>query len=153
MAPRAPFAPGEWYHCYHRGVDKRRVFTDEAEYRRLELLLYMCNGVEHVHPSNVIRSPEEIFIDPAIERGEPLVHIGAYALMPNHIHLLMREARPGGISAFMQKVLTGYTMYFNKKHARTGPLFAGVFKSKHVADDRYFKRAWSYIHLNPGGDF
>lgn len=71
--------------------------------------------------------------------------------MPNHIHLVLKEVRPGGIALFMQKVFTGYTMYFNKKYERNGPLFAGAFKSKHIADDRYIKRALSYVHLNPAG--
>jgi putative transposase len=89
----------------------------------------------------------------ALERqgreGTPLVSIGAYCLMPNHFHLLVKEEFEGGIAKFMQRLLTGYTMYFNKKHDRTGPLFAGVFKSRHVADDRYLQRVASYIHLNP----
>lgn len=49
----------------------------------------------------------------------------------------------------MQRVSTGYTMYFNKKYGRTGALLAGTFKSKHIADDRYFKQAVAYILLNP----
>src|SRR3989344_2158390 len=49
----------------------------------------------------------------------------------------------------MQKVMTGYTMYFNKRYKRTGPLFAGVFKSRHITHDPYLKHVVSYIHLNP----
>ena len=69
--------------------------------------------------------------------------------MPNHFHLLIREKTEGGIAKFMQKLCTGYTMYFNTKHERTGALFAGTFKSKHVPDDQYLKHLVSYIHLNP----
>jgi hypothetical protein len=61
----------------------------------------------------------------------------------------MLEKTEGGISRFMQKLMTGYTMYFNKKHERTGSLFAGTFKSKHVLNERYLKHLVSYIHLNP----
>ena len=49
----------------------------------------------------------------------------------------------------MQKLCTGYTMYFNTKYERTGALLSGTFKSKHVSDDRYLKHLVSYIHLNP----
>lgn len=49
----------------------------------------------------------------------------------------------------MQKILTGYTMYFNKKYQRSGALFGHTFDSRHVSDDRYFKKVVSYIHLNP----
>lgn len=69
--------------------------------------------------------------------------------MPNHFHIALMERAESGISLFMQKVMTGYTMYFNKKHDRTGSLFAGTFKSKHIDSDRYFKHLVSYIHLNP----
>ena len=71
--------------------------------------------------------------------------------MSNHFHLLLKEVVEGGISLFMQKVLTGYSMYFNKKYERRGALFANTFNSKYVSDDRYFKKVISYIHLNPTG--
>jgi len=69
--------------------------------------------------------------------------------MPNHIHLLVREKEEQGISKFMQKLMTGYTMYFNKRHERTGALFQGKFKATHANEDRYLKYLTSYIHLNP----
>lgn len=75
--------------------------------------------------------------------------IGAYCLMPNHLHLLLKEIVEGGISAFMQKIGTAYSMYFNIKHEHHGVLFSKPFKSKHVADDRYLQRVAQYIHLNP----
>jgi hypothetical protein len=49
----------------------------------------------------------------------------------------------------MQKVGTAYTMYFNISRERTGSLFSGPFRSKHVGDDRYLKRVAQYIHFNP----
>jgi putative transposase len=77
------------------------------------------------------------------------VDICAYVLMPNHFHLLLREKADGGISRFMQKLTTGYTMYFNKKNERSGALFQGRFKAKHANDDRYLSYLLAYIHLNP----
>jgi putative transposase len=49
----------------------------------------------------------------------------------------------------MQKLLTGYTMYFNKKYERSGALFQGKFKATHAEDDNYLKYLISYMHLNP----
>ena len=49
----------------------------------------------------------------------------------------------------MKKLSTGYSMYFNKKHHRTGSLFEGKYKSEHADDDVYLKYLFSYIHLNP----
>ncbi len=69
--------------------------------------------------------------------------------MPNHFHLLLKEKRDRGISLFMQKLMTAYTMYFNKKYERTGALFESKFKARHLNEDRYLKYIFSYIHLNP----
>ncbi len=84
-----------------------------------------------------------------IERGDTIVDIGAYCLMPNHFHILAREKIKNGISIFMGKLSTAYSMYFNKKHERTGKLFEGVFKATHANNDRYLEYLFVYIHLNP----
>lgn len=142
-------AEGEWYHCFNRGVDKRRIFECNEDYRRFLALLYVCNGTKNIRLSDIYHPClDGLLEDTSLERGEPLVEIGAYNLMPNHFHLASRQLKPCGVSQFMQKLSTGYTMYFNKKYMRAGALLAGTFKSKHVADDRYFKRVISYILLN-----
>jgi len=82
-------------------------------------------------------------------RRKPLVAIGAYCLMPNHFHILIRQIQPNGISRFMQKLLTAYSMYFNTKYERSGTLFEGRFKSKRAIHDNYLRYLFAYIHLNP----
>jgi REP element-mobilizing transposase RayT len=150
MGIRTAFVPNEWYHCYNRGVDKRRTYDLVADYDRFLTLLYVCNGDKTVHLSN-LRDTALISVlqDEKMDRGEPLVDIAAYCLMPNHTHLILRQLQDNGIPVFMQKVFTAYTMYYNRRHRRTGALFAGVFKSKHLHDDRYLKRAVPYVLLNP----
>ena len=150
MAQRNPIVVGEWYHCYNRGVDKRIIFETYNDYERFMLLLYLCNGSEQVHISNFKTWSFEMFLtNPTIDRGERLVEIGVYALMPNHFHLILQEIKPGGIATFLQRVCTGYTMYFNIKQERTGSLFSGPFKSKHILDDAYLTLAVPYVLLNP----
>ena len=83
------------------------------------------------------------------DRGDTLVHVGAYCLMPNHFHLLLREKTEGGIPMFMKKLATAYSMYFNTKYKRTGGLFEGVFMAQHINRDEYLKYLYAYIHLNP----
>ena len=83
------------------------------------------------------------------KQGETLVDIIAYALMPNHIHLLLKEKIEGGISRFMLKLMTAYSMYFNTKHERSGPLFTRPFRSRHVGSDEYLQWLFAYILLNP----
>jgi putative transposase len=138
------FSINEFYHLYNRGTDKRIIFQTPSDYERFVALLYLCNGKASI----VLRDiPKEDFF--TFERGETLVDIGAYCLMPNHFHLLLREKINSGISVFMKKLLTAYSMYFNKKNKRTGSLFEGTYKARHADNDNYLKYLFSYIHLNP----
>jgi len=158
MRRKFSFAVGEYYHIYNRGVDKREIFSDRRDYERFVKLLYLCNSSISVDFDNINNGKEFEII-----RGDQIVAIGVWCLMPNHFHLLFRvldldtdsdnrEAKPpgyNGISAFMHKVQTAYSMYFNRKYERTGCLFQGPFKAQHVDNDRYLKYLFAYIHLNP----
>ena len=53
-----------------------------------------------------------------------------------------------GIEKFMQRLGTGYTMYFNEKNKRSGSLFQGKFKSKHINSNEYLLQVSSYVNLN-----
>ena len=149
MANRIPLAVGEWYHCYNRGVDKRIVFQNRSDYERFLVLMYAGNSEAPIYFSSQKERQLQHVLITYPDRGAPLVEIGAYCLMPNHFHFMLKEIRQGGIALFMQKIFTGYTIYFNQKNERMGALFAGTFKSKHVGDDRYLRQLLSYIHCNP----
>lgn len=142
------FSIGEYYHVYNRGTDKRIIFKDEKDYQRFIKLLYLLNNKDSIEFSLATNklTYKEIF---DFKRGPKLVSIGAYCLMPNHFHLLLKEEEEKGISIFMLKLLTGYSMYFNKKYKRAGSLFEGAFKATHLDADDYLKYIYSYIHLNP----
>lgn len=147
MSRNITFSPDEYYHCYSRGTEKRKVFLDKADYHRFIHLLFICNSESKIHLSDYKgRSFTEIF---EIDRGETLVDVGAYCLMTNHFHLLLKEKKDGNISLFMQKLMTAYTMYFNKRYERSGALFESRFRAKHCDTDEYLKYIFSYIHLNP----
>lgn len=141
------FVVNEFYHLYSRGVEKRPIFLDSADHDRFIKLLFHCNGTESVNIRAIRKGLT--FVDFLDERGENLVDIGAYCLMPNHFHLLLKQRQDLGVSKFMQKVLTAYTMYFNTRYERSGRLFSSSFKSKHANEDRYLKYLFAYIHLNP----
>ena len=148
MAQRPiPFQVDEWFHCYNRGIDKRNVFDNEADSERFLQLLYLANSTKTDRRSDITGWTTGDIVQR--ERGNPLVSIGAYCLMQNHFHLLLKEIIERGIVRFMQKLGTAYTMYFNKKNERVGNLFTKPFRSRHVYNDRYFQRVMSYIHCNP----
>lgn len=139
-------APGEFYHVYNRGTDKREVFLRLTDYERFVSLLYLSNSTRHVVCNRRNTTIADIFNK---HRDETLVDICAYCLMPNHFHILIKEKEEAGMSKFMHKLTTSYAMYFNKKYDRTGTLFEGRYKTQHVNTDIYLKYLLSYIHLNP----
>lgn len=142
------FSPGEYYHLYNRGVDKREIFVDNHDRNRLAYLLYLSNGERKFDVQKIFRecTVSEIF---KLDTGAPLVSICAWVFMGNHFHILVKEIKEGGISKFMKNFCGSYSRYFNIKHKRSGALFEGRFKAKHLNTDNHLKYIFSYIHLNP----
>ena len=145
MQRKFEFSVGEYYHIYTRGVDKRIVFNNDRDYSRFQVLLYAANTKKQIHISTLPKGYN--LYD--LERGETLVDIGCYSEMPNHPHLLLKEKIEGGISKFMGKLLTAYSMYFNTKNERSGTFFVRPFRAQHIANDNHLKYLFAYIHLNP----
>src|SRR3989338_9667982 len=150
MYRKTPLAEREYYHIYSRGVEKRKVFMNSKDYQRFMALLYIMNQNEPFKMENFLRDKQNnlknIFNQ---KREKTFVSILAYCLMPNHFHLILYEHTEGGISKFMMKLLTAYSMYFNTKYERSGPLFMHPFRSQHISSESQFLWIFSYIHLNP----
>ena len=146
--------PDQYYHIYNRGNGKNKIFLDREDYNRFIKILYICNSENKFIFREFIKKKQIDAFD--FERGDPIVSIGAWVLMPNHFHILLISHRQGlwqnnsnPITMYMQKVSTSYVMYFNKKYKRTGSLFEGKFKSKNIFEGNYLQYLFSYIHLNP----
>jgi REP element-mobilizing transposase RayT len=145
------FAPGEWYHIYNRGIDRRIIFEDKQDFQRFKKLLFLANGTKEINLELLKELPyEQIF---NLARGTSPVAIGAYCLMDNHPHLVLQEKEEGGISTFMRTIGIAYTMYFNRKHDRIGNLMIRPFKAKHISSEGYLQRVVQYVHLNPAEIF
>ena len=157
MLERRNFAEGEFYHVYNRGNNKQDIFFNKEDYDRFTKLLYLCNSNKKFNFRDDIIDKEIDAYD--FERGEPLLSISAWVLMPNHFHIYVTTSQKfprsdlgedfSGVSIFAQKLCGGYSMYVNKKYSRTGGLFEDRFKSVHVENDRQARYLFSYIHLNP----
>jgi len=153
---KVPLVDDEYYHIYNRGNSKQKIFLDKEDYNYFINCIYCFNSCKNIRfREDVIKKKIDIF---DLERGERLVSIGSWVLMPNHFHLylttshrsdLWLKPNKNRISEFMRKVLTAYSSYFNKKYKRTGGLFEGKFKSVHINKDNQAKYLFSYIHLNP----
>lgn len=141
-----PFAVGEWYHCYNRSIDRKISFEDSRDYQRFLELLYLANDELPLRRNDIgIRKFEEVLRMP---RGKKLVTVSAFCLMPNHFHLVLKEISEGGITTFMRKIGTAYTLYFNARYKREGNLFLKPFQSLHVSSERY-PHLINYVHCNP----
>jgi REP element-mobilizing transposase RayT len=116
-------APGMIHHVMVRGVERRRLFLDDRDYE--EFLGRIPRALEKA-PCRVL----------------------AWALMPNHVHLLVRSG-DRGLASFMRRLMTGYAMAFNRRHHRVGHLVQNRFKSIVCEEDPYLILLARYIHLNP----
>lgn len=154
---QTPCVTDELYHVYNRGVDKRDVFRDDRDRAYFMHLLYVTNDT--LHTENAKRTYERYISNSSSEHteggltsfrlGERLVNIQVFALMPNHYHLLIKQMVDGGIGRFMQRVGTGYTMYFNLTAGRSGSLFQGTYKRALIDSNEYLLYIPHYIHANP----
>lgn len=75
--------------------------------------------------------------------------IHSYALMTNHVHLLVTPAAEESAAALMQSLGQRYTQHINRTYARTGTLWEGRFKSGLIQDRHYLLKCMRYIELNP----
>lgn len=132
-------------HIFNQGVDRRQIFLIREDYERFKAYLYILNDVESVRPANIIARDGDGKTY-SFARGEPLVRVVAFSLLPTHFHLLVEPLRDDGVARFMQKVATGYTMYFNARTIRMGTLFASGYKS-HVIERDELKYTRAYIHM------
>lgn len=114
---------GAIYHVTVRGVERRTIFGDDHERER-----FMNRLGEAVE-----------------EYG---VRLYLFCLMGNHAHLLV-ETPQANLSAFMHKLQTAYTVFYNLRHKRAGHLMQGRFGAEEVQGDEYLLKLSRYIHLNP----
>lgn len=120
------------YHVILRGVNRQDIFENEKDFLKFLSLM-------------------ERLAFPVDETGRqvpPLLVIYAYCLMPNHVHLLVREQKCG-ISAAIKWISGTYAGYFNVKYEHVGHLFQDRFRSEVVNDWEYFLNLLRYIHQNP----
>lgn len=133
------FVAESHYHLYNRGINKDRIFLDTDDYLYFEYLLRR-------HLS------KEAQLD---TQGRPFKHLSdevqleAYCLMPNHFHLLVYQHAEQGIADLMMSIGTAYTMYFNRKYQRRGPLYESSYRASLISEDAYLEHISRYIHLNP----
>jgi putative transposase len=114
---------GARYHLTARGNERRAIFRDEEDRQHFIGLLAQLP-----------------------ERFGTRLH--GYVLMPNHYHLLL-ETPEANLSRVGQWLNVSYSVWFNRRHQRSGHLFQGRYAAIIIEDDRNFQEVGRYLHLNP----
>jgi len=152
-------APDEYSHVFNRGIQKQPIFETKADYVRFLFLILTFQGETVIQ--NVSRKIKQsvqsqtlntFHIDSGLEKEilkNRMVELVAFCLMPNHFHLIVHELEEGGLSKYMQRVLTAYVKYFNLRHDKSGYLFQSKFKNVLIEDDRQLMHTSVYIHKHP----
>ena len=152
-----PYASDSYYHIYNRGVEKRDIFVNDIDYG-----VFLSYLKEYLLPKNnealfaIIGNPEATLKEKSdalkalrMNNFHDDVTLIAYCLMPNHFHLLIHQNTANAIDVFMNSLATRYTMYFNRKYKRVGPLYQGVYKAVLIENDAQLLHLTRYIHRNP----
>lgn len=146
---------GEYYHLYTRGVGKKDIFLDVRDYARfLFCVLHFQYNENFYNVSTAVTrflstgsfSSPKIAAPQEDARGAEIV---AFILMPNHIHIIAGEIKPGGIARLMKRALGGYAKYFNTKYKVSGHVFQGAYNAVHIEDNEQLLHVSAYVHRNP----
>lgn len=141
---RKEYGAGGYYHIYNRGVEKRKIFLDEQDYKvflsYMKFYLDSLQGLALQKPVSPSKVSKNYYYQ---------IKLLAYCLMSNHFHLLIKQSTDRGIAEFMQSLILKYVLYFNKKYRRVGSLFQGRYKTVLISDENQFTYITKYIHRNP----
>ncbi|MBI2404951.1 transposase [Candidatus Gottesmanbacteria bacterium] len=151
------YSANSYYHIYNRGVEKRIVFQEEIDFAVLlsYLKTYLLPKDENklfqiiADATSSWRDKDQANKLLRLNNFNDSIDLIAYCLMPNHYHFLIKQNTEMAMDQFMNSLWTRYTMYFNKKYKRVGPLFQDVYKAVLVKTDEQLLHLSRYIHRNP----
>ena len=115
--------PGALHHVIIRGIERRKIFR--SDYDRNNFVNRLAGLIPETNT--------DCF---------------AWSLLDNHAHFLLRTGAVP-LSVLMNRLLTGYAGWFNRKYQRHGQLFQNRYKSILCQEDPYLKELLRYVHLNP----
>lgn len=138
------YRPESFYHIYNRGVAKGKIFIDQEDNQ------VFLNCLK-IYLSPIALQGESLKVSPSrqLKNYTDEVKLHCYCLLPNHFHLLVYQRNIDSINFFMRSLATKYSMYFNRKYKRVGPLFQGVYKAVLVTSEEQLCYLSKYIHRNP----
>lgn len=151
---REKFVDNEIYHIVIRRIGDELLFKDIDDYYRGVFSIYEFNTAQRVEIYQKRKARTKGDPVSQADTRDHLVETLLFCLMPNHIHLLLRQLKPGGITKYMNKIGAGYPAYFKKKYnlrniKDKGYFFQGRFVAIRIKTDEQLKAVFVYIHANP----
>jgi len=147
------FAPGEIYHVYNRAAGAEKIFTNNFYINEALKRIQYFKFEASMTYINFNKYKKHFSTDALLQKHNqnpyPLVEIYAHSLMPSHFHFAIKELIEGGLKTFLSKFQMSFARLYNAKEKRTGVVFQGRFKVKHISTTEQFKHIVRYIHLNP----
>lgn len=148
---RLPLVTGQIYHIFNHANHNDQLFSDEKVIKHfLTILEYYRQHTPTVrlsyyqkwfkeHGENIKRAKNTKYD----------VEVIAYAIMPNHFHLLLEQKIDGGISHFMSNIQNSFTRFYNTIYEIRGHVFEGQYKAILIETEEQLLHVSRYIHLNP----
>lgn len=125
-------------HIFNRGIEGREIFSDDEDFK-----IFVEYLAEYLSPArNIDELRKQFTVNGRTYHGIPhlpknyfgQIELIAYSLHSDHFHLVIHEAEPNNLSKFLRSLFTRYSMYYNKKYKRRGPLYEGPYKSVSIED-------------------
>ena len=146
---KTQFELGNFYHIYNRGVDKRNIFENKEDFLRFYECIQYFNSLESTGGFyQETLSKNKNYKGSTFIKSKRLVNFVAFCINQNHYHFILEPLVDNGIQKIMHRISTGYTMYFNQTHKRSGSLFQGRYKSVHIDTNEYLLHLSVYVNLN-----
>ncbi|MDD4202698.1 MAG: hypothetical protein PHQ52_04450 [Candidatus Omnitrophica bacterium] len=154
MKPRKiPFYNEGVFHITSKSIENYKIFRNSSDFFRFkELLKYYNHSNVPISYSRFLEYKLKNFkvtFENEIFNSQPIVSILTYCLMDTHIHIILRQKKDKGITNFCTKVFQSFSLYFNHKYKRKGPLWSGKFNDTHIESEEQLFHDIAYIHLNP----
>jgi len=156
MRRKIQFEQGKFYHLCNKSNDGNTIFFDRRDYARMLffMLFYQFSTpflnigrsvsyfTKHSRFNILSKRMEEIYPHRQVE-------LVAFAIMPNHFHILAQEKEEKGIVKYLMRLQGGYAKYINTKRKQSGHVFQGNFRAVAVKTDPQLLYLSAYIHRNP----
>jgi len=149
--------PGQIYHVFNRTIAHEPLYLEKRDYSRfidtVNFYRFDSPDLRFSHYNRLEKENKNNFIKNLQGKGQNLVSIFSFTLMPNHYHFVVKENLANGTKKFISNLQNSFAKYINTKNNRHGSLFQEMFKANRIETDEQFVHTNRYVHINPYTSF